>query len=616
MADTEGATENEKKPLEDVEASYAENEMDDSKAKFINGGMDETKVVIPQSPSENSFNGLGKDELKKYADDPFWVKLRWILFILFWVGWLAMLVSAIVIIVLAPRCPTRPDLKWYHTDALYNTYTKSFLDGDKTQDGYGDLDGLQSKSDYIKELGASSIWLSGILKTSDNDDRAVVDFKQLDEKFGTVESLKAFAKKLMKTGRRLIMDFVPNQTSKNHTWFQSSQKKEGKYDSYYVWAKTDNGWKRADGSSFWVKDNVRKEYYLSQFGDLPDLNLTNPDVMAEFGDAMRYWTANGISGFHINDLEYLAENESFPADNTDFKETRNFDGSYDVVDSLRRIVDGLDNKPGREKMLFGTVYDASTDQIRGYYGGGERRGLHIVNVLLTAIDRNSDGDQLVAALEPFVNISNTNWLGWKLSSARPGSERVVERLQETRMVLGQVLQALLPGTSEPYYGDEIAMNSGPKPGQKTVTPMQWTSAADAGFTKGGKPWLPVNSGYEKKNYESLTAQLGTNRLVDSFKAMNVLRAEESARFGRTMLCGDRNLFLVGRHAPGFSPLVLVLNLGASSAFNIGGSECLGGRSAAELVFHSQPDPSRMTNFDLSSSVHIGEYEALVFKFAP
>ena len=129
----------EKMPMDDPEAAFAENELDDSKAKFINGGVDDTVVAI--KTGEKAFTGLGKEELKRYAEDPFWVRLRWILFILFWVGWLAMLVSAIVIIVLAPRCPTRPDLKWYNTDVAYNIYAKSFFDGDKDQDGLGDLEG-------------------------------------------------------------------------------------------------------------------------------------------------------------------------------------------------------------------------------------------------------------------------------------------------------------------------------------------------------------------------------------------------------------------------------------------------------------------------------------------
>ena len=34
--------------------------------------------------SGQSFSGLTKEELMKYADDPFWVRIRWVLFIVFW----------------------------------------------------------------------------------------------------------------------------------------------------------------------------------------------------------------------------------------------------------------------------------------------------------------------------------------------------------------------------------------------------------------------------------------------------------------------------------------------------------------------------------------------------
>lgn len=67
----------------------------------VNG---DAKVEIGDSGAPPTFVGLGKEELMKYANDPFWVRLRWLLFILFWVLWIAMLVGAIVIIVYAPRC--------------------------------------------------------------------------------------------------------------------------------------------------------------------------------------------------------------------------------------------------------------------------------------------------------------------------------------------------------------------------------------------------------------------------------------------------------------------------------------------------------------------------------
>lgn len=144
-----GAAPEEKEKLDPEAAVFGDNnELDDSKAKFINGGkstLEDSAVVEVSSAGDVSFTGLGKEELKKYAEDPFWIRLRWILFVLFWVGWLAMLVSAIVIIVLAPRCPSRPDLKWYHKDTAYNVYSKSFFDGakdkDGNQDGIGDLPG-------------------------------------------------------------------------------------------------------------------------------------------------------------------------------------------------------------------------------------------------------------------------------------------------------------------------------------------------------------------------------------------------------------------------------------------------------------------------------------------
>lgn len=122
-------------------------QLNDSKAPFLENGESHVVSVEDASSAEESFTGLGKEELMKYANDPFWIRIRRILFIVFWVAWFAMLVAAVVIIVLAPKCPERPDLKWYQTDVVYQIQPKSFKDTSKKDSanaGIGDINGMLS----------------------------------------------------------------------------------------------------------------------------------------------------------------------------------------------------------------------------------------------------------------------------------------------------------------------------------------------------------------------------------------------------------------------------------------------------------------------------------------
>ena len=124
-------------------------DFDDSKVKFINGKAEADGDVSVQisKPKAPQFAGMEKEELLQFANDPFWKKLRLILFIGFWVIWIAMLVAAIIIIVVAPKCPPKPDLDWYQEKTMYQIYPRSFKDTDGN--GIGDLKGVYLQMDCI-----------------------------------------------------------------------------------------------------------------------------------------------------------------------------------------------------------------------------------------------------------------------------------------------------------------------------------------------------------------------------------------------------------------------------------------------------------------------------------
>jgi hypothetical protein len=112
-----------------------------SEVKFISVDSQNGDAKIDIENLKIAFAGMSKEELMKFANDPFWIRLRWFLFISFWLLWVAMLAGAVTIIVMAPKCAAPAPLKWWEQSPLYQVFVPSFKDGEETQDGSGDLKG-------------------------------------------------------------------------------------------------------------------------------------------------------------------------------------------------------------------------------------------------------------------------------------------------------------------------------------------------------------------------------------------------------------------------------------------------------------------------------------------
>ena len=125
--------------------------------------------------------------------------------------------------------------KWWQQAVIYQVYPKSFQDSN--QDGLGDLRGIISRLDYIKQLGADVIWLNPVYKTANIDGGYdISDYPSINPDLGTMSDFDALVTEAHQRGLKIMMDLVVNHTSSDHDWFkQSRSSTDNPYRDYYIW---------------------------------------------------------------------------------------------------------------------------------------------------------------------------------------------------------------------------------------------------------------------------------------------------------------------------------------------------------------------------------------------
>ena len=216
--------------------------------------------------------------------------------------------------------------KWWHDKVAYQIYPKSFLD--TNGDGIGDLKGIISKLDYLKELGIDIIWLSPVYESPFVDQGYdISDYYKIAEQFGTMDDFDILVAEMKKRGMHLIMDLVVNHCSDKHEWFQKAlADPDGPYAGYFYFregkdGKAPSNYRSYFGGSAWTKVLGTNKYYLHTFAkEQPDLNWENPVVRKKIYEMINWWFEKGISGFRIDAIINIKKNldfPSFPADGDD-----------------------------------------------------------------------------------------------------------------------------------------------------------------------------------------------------------------------------------------------------------------------------------------------------------
>lgn len=226
---------------------------------------------------------MTKEELMKYANDPFWVKLRWVLFIFFWALWIAMLLGAIAIIVYAPKCAAPTPLVWWKKGPLI------------TIDGTEDAD----KIEQLKEFNAK-----GVVYELSPDETYFVDTEPVKSRI--LKMVKDFG------DIHLILDLTANYVTKDDQLFKDATAEviaDPEVLSAFVTSNSPrpNNWIKVDRQEpAWKQEG--KKFFLSQFGNHYDLQMSSPVVQQKLIDVLNKLTEMGVKGFRLANAKHFIIN--------------------------------------------------------------------------------------------------------------------------------------------------------------------------------------------------------------------------------------------------------------------------------------------------------------------
>ena len=448
--------------------------------------------------------------------------------------------------------------KWWKESVVYQVYPRSFCDSNG--DGIGDLNGITSKLDYLKELGIDVIWLSPVYQ-SPNDDGGydISDYQAIMDEFGTMEDFDRLLAAAHERGIKIVMDLVVNHSSDEHKWFIESRKSvDNPYRDYYIWrpAKEDgslpNNWGSCFSGPAWEYDKTTDMYYLHLFSKKqPDLNWENPVVRQEVYDMMNWWLEKGVDGFRMDVISLISKEPGLP----DYEPESTGYAAYNAGANGPRVHEFLQEM--REKalnnadtMTVGECAGVTLEEAKKYARSDGKE----LNMVFQFEHMEADFDEktgkwttkkldlrvlkeILTRWQKGLEDIAWNSLYWENHDQPRSVSRFGNDSDQYREISAKMLATcvhMMQGTPYVYQGEELGMTNCPfnklenlrdlesinafhelteqgkiseedmlaainyKGRDNARTPMQWDDSAYAGFST-AEPWIMVNPNYTKIN---------------------------------------------------------------------------------------------------------------------
>lgn len=395
---------------------------------------------------------------------------------------------------------------WWQDAIVYQVYVRSFADSNG--DGRGDLNGIRSKLDHLRDLGVEAIWLCPCFPSPQRDHGYdVADYFDIEPTYGTLDDFDRLVEAASQRSIRILLDVVPNHCSSEHAWFKAAlAAAPGSAERARYWFRDGKGptgdeppnnWRAIFGGPAWTRvteaDGTLGQWYLHTFSPWqPDFNWYNDDVLAYFDRMLTFWFDRGVEGFRVDAVPVLGKHPDLPdlppipSGLTGEQAWRLntyahfYPTGHDVWKRWRRVIDDYERShPGRHLVTISESY-GSSEQLLKYMQGDEFHQSFAFELMLTTWQAASLRTAISASLDMLASVDG--FPAWTLNNH--DTQRVVTRLgrlnandpaaftgsnldyvdapidldlgrRRARAAIG--LTAALPGALYLYQGEEIGL---------------------------------------------------------------------------------------------------------------------------------------------------------------
>ena len=312
----------------------------------------------------------------------------------------------------------------------YQLLVYSFADSNN--DGVGDFKGIVDKLDYLVNLGIEGIWLSPILECDSYHAYDVTDYYTINPKYETSSSYnyKYLLKECHKKGISVVMDLVLNHTSYNHKWYREHRD--------------------------WYSD---KDVFG---GSMKDLDYSKTEVQNAIIDVGKYWLNEGFDGYRLDAAMWLY-NKNYGTDASSVDHNMNYKFWTKWCNEMYKVK--------KDAYIIGEVLNSNHNLAYQYSKSGFDSTFDFnARTQIESVVTNSSYDYVAAYNADQAKITDNKdrfIMGRPLSNhdvgrftcehSGMGDEGAHYVTSKEDIRLANAINALTPGNTFVYYGDELGL---------------------------------------------------------------------------------------------------------------------------------------------------------------